>query len=193
MLLSHPFNRLYTVSSPRTLDLYRAPAGLARVRHYTLNENMMFDAGDKEKLGYFVADVERAGPFCMQAEAVAVANGDPTMIGYLVGGSFARGFPQYVRDFNANFLALPALPSTRVAGAASDPDVVVRTIDAGRGGRYVAVVNTGWTKRRQIRVKLPGSGAVMALASGAPVARAGDGVARDLRPCQLVALHVAAP
>ena len=57
-----------------------------------------------------MADVERAGPFCMQAEAVAMANGDPTMIGYLVGNNFERGFPMYVRDFNANFLALPALP-----------------------------------------------------------------------------------
>ena len=44
------------------------------MRHYALNENMMSDASDKEKLGYFVADVERAGAACMQAEAVAMAN-----------------------------------------------------------------------------------------------------------------------
>ncbi len=193
VLLSHAFNRLYTVSAPRTLDLYRAPAGLALVRHYALNENMLFDANDKEKLGYFVADIERAGPFCMQAEAVAMANGDPTLIGYLVGSSFARGFPLYVRDFNANFLALPALPSTRVEGAASDPAVVVRTIAAGRSGTYVSVVNTAWTERRQVRVKLPGKGAVTAPATGMALARSGDGVMLDLRPCQLLALHMAAP
>ena len=136
-----------------------------------------------------MADVERAGPFCMQAEAVAMANGDPTMIGYLVGNNFERGFPLYVRDFNANFLALPALPSKRAEGASGDPAVVVRMIDAGCNGIYVAVVNADCRERKQV----PGSGAVTALASGAAVARGGDGVTLNLRPYQLVALRVAAP
>ena len=193
VMLSHAFNRLYTVSSPKTLDLYRSPSGLALVRHYTLNENMMFDANDKDKLGYFVADFEYAGPFCMQAEAVAMANGDPAMIGYLVGNNFGRGFPLAVRDFNANFLALPALPSTRVEGACSDPAVAVRTIAAGRHGTYVAVVNTAWSARKQVRVKLPGAGTVTALAAGVTVARVGEGVTLDLGPYQLVSLRVAAP
>jgi hypothetical protein len=191
VLLSHPFNRLYTVSSPKTFDLYRTRTGLALVRHYALNENMMFDTADKEKLGYFVADVERAGPFCMQAEAVAMANGDPTLIGYLVGNNFGRGFPEYVRDFNANFLALPALPSVRAEGVCGDPAVAVRVIDAGTHGRYLSVVNTGPTERKQVRVKLPGTGVVTALATGAAVARGGDGVTVTLRPYQLLALRVA--
>ena len=193
VLLSHPFNRLYTVSSPTTLDLFRAPAGLALVRHYALNENMMFDTADKEKLGYFVADVERAGPFCMQAEAVAMANGDPTMIGYLDSNNFGRGFPLYVRDFNANFLALPALPSKRIEGSCSDPAVVVRAIDAGRAGIYLSVVNTDCRERKQVRIKLNGNGGITALASGASVARSGDGITLDLRPYQLLALRVAVP
>jgi len=191
VLLSHPFNRLYTVSSPKTLDLYRASAGLALMRHYALNENMMNDLKDKEKLGYFVADVERTGPSCMQAEAVALANGDPTMIGYLCGNNFGRGFPFYVRDFNANFLALPALPSQRIDKGCSDPAVALRVIDAGKHGLYVAVVNTASTERKQVRVNVPGNGAVTALASGAVVARTGEGVTLDLRPYQLVALRVA--
>ena len=193
VMLSHPFNRLYTVSSPKTLELYRAPSGLALVRHYTLNENMMFDANDKEKLNYFVADFERAGAFCMQAEAVAMANGDPTMIGYLVGNNFERGFPLYVRDFNANFLALPALPSVRVEGACGDPAVAVRVIDAGKRGVYLSVVNTDARERKQVRVKVPGSGTVTALASGTAVACNGNAVTLDLRPYQLLALRVAAP
>jgi hypothetical protein len=193
VLLTHPFNRLFTVSSPKTLELYRAPAGLALVRHYTLNENMMFDANDKDKLGYFVADFERAGAFCMQAEAVAMANGDPTLIGYLVGNNFARGFPSYVRDFNANFLALPALPSKRIEGVSSAPSVVVRTIDAGRSGSYLAVVNTDCREQKQVKVKLPGSGSVTALASGALIARKNGEITLDLRPYQLLALRVATP
>ena len=116
---------------------------------------------------------ERASPACMQAEAVAVANGDPTMIGYLCGNNFDRGFPLYVRDFNANYLALPALPSARAEGAGGDPAVVVRTIDAGPRGLYAAVVNTAPTAR-QVTVRLP-AGAVTALASGAAVPRAGAG------------------
>jgi hypothetical protein len=152
---------------------------------------MMFGAADKDKLGYFVADVERTGPFCMQAEAVAMANGDPTLIGYLVGNNFGRGFPAYVRDFNANFLALPALPSTRAEGASSDPSVVVRVIDAGRNGRYLSVVNTAPAARDAVRVKLPGNGAVTALAAGRELPRSGDAVTVSLRPYQLLALRVA--
>lgn len=190
VMMSHAFNRLYTVNSPKTLDLYRAPAGLTIIRHYTLNENMMFDKNDKEKLGYFVADVERAGQFCMQSEAVAMANGDPTMIGYLSGGNFGRGFPQAVREFNANFLALPALPSKRIDSASSDPAVVVRTIDAGRSGIYVAVINTDCRERRQVKVKLPGKGGVKVPSTGAILKRSGDGVTVDLYPYQLLSLHV---
>ncbi|MEI6515754.1 MAG: hypothetical protein WCO77_07245 [bacterium] len=193
VMLSHPFNRLYTVDSPKTLDLFRSPAGLALVRHYALNENMMVDSADQEKLGYFVADVERAGPFCMQAEAVAMANGDPTMIGYLDSNNFGRGFPLYVRDFNANFLALPALPSKRIEGASSDPAVVVRAIDAGQNGIYLSVVNTDRRECKQVRITLPGRGVVTALASGAVVARSGDGLTLDLRPYQLLALRIAGP
>ena len=122
VLFSHAFNRNYTVASPRTFEAFRSLAGLAVIRHYPLNENMMFDQRDQQILGYFVADIERAGPYCMMAEAHAMAHGDPTMIGYLTGGNFGRGFPGYVRNFNANFLALPALPSTIVPGAASDSD-----------------------------------------------------------------------
>ena len=192
--LTHPFNRLYTVLSPKTLEVYHTASGLALVRHYSLNENMMFDAADKEKLGYSIADIERAGPFCMMAEVEAVANGDPTFIGYLSGGNFGRGFPQYVRDFNANFLALPALPSRLLAGASSDPAaVVVRAIDAGQHGTYLAVVNTAWTERKNVRIKLPVAGEVQAIATGASLARSGDLVALDLRPCQMVSLHIGKP
>lgn len=155
VLLTHGFNRRYTVASPATFDAFRGPAGLALVRHHALNENMLFDAKDAEKLGYFVADFERAGPACMMAEVLAVANGDPTMIGYLHGGNFGRGFPAYVRDFNANFLALPALPSERLQEASDDPDIVVRAIRTKEHGTWYAVVNTGWTAK-SVAVRVPG-------------------------------------
>jgi ABC-type taurine transport system substrate-binding protein len=122
-----------------------------------------------------------------------MANGDPTLIGYLVGNSFARGFPSVVRDFNANFLALPALPSKRIEGASSAPSVVVRAIDAGRNGIYLAVVNTDYREQKQVKAKLPGSGSVTALASGARIVRIDSELTLDLRPYQLLALRVTTP
>jgi hypothetical protein len=190
VLLSHAFNRLYTVASPKTFDLFRAPAGLALVRHYTLNENMMFDANDKPKLGYFVTDVERAGPFCMQAEVVAMANGDPTMIGYLVGNNYGRGFSRYVRDFDANFLALPALPSQRIAGACADPEIVLRSISTPRDGTYAAVIHTGAKPKNGVRVRLP-PGRWTEAASGREVPVSADQATLTMRPCQLLTLHAA--
>ena len=57
------------------------------------------------------------------------------VLGYLLGGNFGRGFPQYVRAFNANFLALPALPSERLPEACEDKDIVVRAIRTSGNGR----------------------------------------------------------
>ena len=171
VLLTHAFNRNYTVASPRTFDAYRTPSGLAVVRHYTLNENMMFDQSDRDLLNYFVADVERAGPYCMLAEALAMAHGDPTMIGYLVGANFGRGFPEYVRNFNANYLALPALPSTLVPQATADAEVVVRRIDTDRHGTWIAVINTSLKAKPNVSVSLP-AGQVTDAVTGQPVAAA---------------------
>ena len=190
VMLTHAFNRLYTVSSPETLATFKTKSGLALVRHYSLNENMFYGKNDEPKAGYFVADVERAGPYCMQAEAVAMANGDPTMIGYLSGGNFGRGFPQYVRDFNANFLALPALPSERVEGASSDKDVVVRTIKTNKFGTYIAIVNTASTAKTGVTVKLATTGVLKPLAEGTQVKVSGNTATLDLRPYQLVSMHL---
>jgi len=190
VMLTHAFNRLYTVASPKTFDTYRTPSGLAIIRHYALNENMMFDANDKPKLGYFVADIERAGPYCMMAEAMAVANGDPTMIGYLSGGNFARGFPQYVRSFNAAYLALPALRSRIVKNAASDAKVIVREIKTPSHGTYLAVVNTAMVDREDVTVSIPAAGTVTDAATGKVLSADMGKVKLTFHPFQLRALHV---
>lgn len=190
VMLAHAFNRLYTVASPATFDAYRTVTGLAVVRHYPLNENMMFDKSDKPKLGYFIADMERAGPHCMMAEAVAMANGDPTMIGYLSGGNFARGFPKYVRAFNAAYLALPALPSRIVQGASSDPKVVVRAIATPGHGTYLAVVNTAMTPRNGVMVSLPAGVTVTDAATGKGLTAVGGTLKLSFYPFQLRAIHI---
>lgn len=189
VLMTHCFNRAYTVGSPATFDAFRGPAGLATVRHYTLNENMMFDREDKERVGYFVVDIERAGPYCMLAEARAMAYGDPNYIGYLVGNNFSRGFPEYVRNFNTAYLSLPALPSRVLEGASSDPEVVVRAIETTDHGTYLAVVNTSLAKKPSVRITLP-LGQLTNAANGETIATENGGVSLSLDPCQLHALRI---
>ena len=139
VLPTYTFNRLLTVSDPAALEAFTTPTGLAIIRHYSLNENMLRVEGAKDgkaldPLGYFVADMERTGPYIMLAEANAMANGNPTEIGYLASNNFNRLSPVYVRRFNAAFLSLPALPSKVIMSAASDPGIVVRRIDGGNHG-----------------------------------------------------------
>ncbi|MBN2025004.1 MAG: hypothetical protein JW809_19665 [Pirellulales bacterium] len=191
VLLTYCFNRAYTVGSPAVLDRFRGPSGLALVRHYTLNENMLFDKQDQPKLGYFVADVERAGPCCMLAEARAVAHGDPNYLGYLVGSSFNRGFARHVRDFHAAYLSLPALPSRVLPGAASDAEVVVRAIGTPSAGTFFAVVNTGLDAKRDVAIRLGATGQVTDAATGEPLPAEGGRVTLSFHPCQLRALRAA--
>ncbi|WP_145246350.1 hypothetical protein [Aeoliella mucimassa] len=190
VLMTHAFNRLYTVVDPETFDAFRGDSGLALIRHYPLNEDMMFDQNDDPLLGYFVADIERAGPYCMMAEAYAMANGDPWYLGYLAGNNFNRGFPQYVRAFNTAFLSLPALPSTRLHGASSHPEVVVRAIETDGQGVYLAVVSLSRKPLSNIQIRLPGDGQVVDATTDEPLARSGDSVQMSLYPFQLRALHL---
>ena len=190
VLMTHCFNRGYTVASSKTFDAFRGPSGLAAVRHYSLNENMLNGPDDKPKHGYFVVDVERAGPYSMLAEAWAVANGDPTYIGYLSGGTFSRGFPQYARNFNTAFLALPALPSQRLGDASSDDEVVVRMIRTPSHGTYLAVVNTGLTAKRNVTIALPSQGTVTDAATGERLHASDGTLTLSMYPCQLQALRV---
>ncbi len=190
VMLTQAINRLYTAASSQTFDTYRTTSGLAVIRHYALNENMMFDKSDKPKLGYFIADMERTGPYCMMTEAMAVANGDPTMIGYLSGGNFARGFPRYVRNFNAAYLALPALPSRIAKGVASDPKVIVRMIKTPSHGTYFAIVNTAMAERKDVTITLPASGIAIDAATGKPLPWANGKLKLSFYPFQLRAINV---
>ena len=188
VLLSYTYNRLYTVSSSRPLDAYRTKSGLAIMRHYSLNENEM-NVGNDEILGYFVCDVERAGPYSMMAEARAVAYGDPYYLGSLTGNSNNRGFPRYVRRFHAAFLALPALPSSVVPDAASDPEVVVRAIPTAEHGTYVAIVNTGFQSKQDVLVTLP-PGTIHDAVSGEQLAATEGKLTLRLDPAELRTLRI---
>ena len=180
ILMTYTFNRAYTVSDGRGFAAFRAASGLAAVRHYFLNESEMH-----EDLGYFVADVERAGPYCMLAEARAVAYGDPWYIGYLASNCFNRGFPEHARLFNAAFLSLPALPSEMVEDGCADAEVIVRRIRTKEHGTYFAVVNTGLESKESVTVRLAASGSVTDAVTGKRLDRDGDALRMSLGPCQL--------
>ena len=118
------------------------------------------DKGEVKKApitGYAMADWEHAGRACMMGEVNAMANGDPVNIGYLMGSNYTRGFPEPVREFNLNFLALPALPSKKIDGACADSEVVLRRIDCTKYGKgtYYEVVHVGFTEKRDVEVRFP--------------------------------------
>lgn len=187
--LTYTFNHAYTVGRPSALNAFRSGAGLAMVRHYALNEDTMTEGSDK-LLGYFVTDVEHAGPYSMLAEARAVANGDPRFIGYLSSASFNRGFPEYVRAFNQAFLALPALPSQVVANAASNAAVVVRSINASTHGTYLAVVNTGVQQVDDVAITVPVAGTVTDAVTGAVIPVVNGRMTLSMYPAQLRTFRV---
>ncbi|MBN1846893.1 MAG: hypothetical protein JW810_14500 [Sedimentisphaerales bacterium] len=198
VLLTYSFNRAYTVASPDSFAPFRTPSGLAAIRHYFLNESEMH-----EDLGYFVADVERAGPYCLLAEARAVAYGDPRYLGYLASNCFNRGFPQYVRPFYAAFLALPAVPGVILPGACGDADIVVRRYETAGHGTYLAVVNVGYVSKPKLTISLSALdtdsraaggaaiGVVTDAATGRELTVTGRAIALSLPPCQLRAIHIA--
>lgn len=170
--LAMPFNRLYSVNDPDAFKAYCNAGGTQTiVRHYSLNENMVYkkNGGSEERIvGYHICDMERAGRACMMNEVWAMAKGDPVNLGYLMGSCFARGFPGPVREFNLNYLALPALPSKVVQGACGDADVTVRRIDCTGYGRapYYMLVHTGKTDKSDVKVSIPGVKSLKAAVSG---------------------------
>ncbi len=187
--LTMAFSRQYTVSDPAAMEAFRTPDGLAMIRHYPLNEHC-FGKTDKDAddhaLGYFVTDFEEAGPYSMLAEARALAYGDPRFIGYLSGNSFQRGFPAYARAFNRAFLALPAVPSTRLDGASKNKAVVVRSYPTAKNGTWFAVVNTAMEDVRDVRIDLK-QAKLSDACTGEPVRLTGTVATVSLYPGQVLA------
>ena len=183
--MTYPFNKTYTVSSSATFDAFRSKDGLAMIRHYALNEHSI----PKDQVGYFVADVERPGPYSMLSEVRAMAYGDPRYIGYLASNSFTRGFPEYARAFNAAYLALPALPSVMAPKASADAEVVVRTIATPKDGTYLVVANTGFADKAAVKLTLPVAGTVIDAVTGTTLGK-GTSLTLPLRACELRSLCV---
>jgi len=192
VMMTFPIGRLFTVANPQLLEDFRAKSGLTVVKHYTLNEDNKDPASDPSPfdhlLGYISVDCDRAGDHLMLQQARAVANGDPRNIAYLAGSSFSTGFPEVMRRFDQAFLAVPALPSTRLENAASDPEVIVREIPTNGKGTYYYVVNTSMDKKKAITVNLPKAGKVTNLVTETPEAK--NALTMDLDSAELRAYRV---
>ena len=74
--------------------------------------------------------------------------------------------------------------------AASDPDVVVRSIPTEKHGTYLAVVNVGFESKENIQVTLPQTGKVTDAAAGQAVPVQDGQIILSMYPCQLRALRI---
>ena len=155
-----PVHYRYTADNPAFLNLFRTGEGLGVANHFPYNEA----TGARNCYNLMAATgVEHGGRFSMMEEVLAMAHADPV---YLMAGMWLpvkRGFPSHARAFSAAFLALPAVPSQVLKGAAqpADPDIVVRSYQT-EYGTYVAVINKAFDlKDRTVTLTLDaGPGAV---------------------------------
>ncbi len=195
-LFTYPFNRLYSVTDPTGFEAFRGPAGLAMIRHYSLNESTMDvaqEGGEQASiLGYFVTDVDRAGPYSVLAEARALAMGDPRFIGYLSSQSYNRGFPEYVRRFNTAFLSLPAVESALLPGAASQEDVKIRRYPTDEHGIWFAIINTGMNAVDAVTINLPDEGSTVDAVTNEALTLTDSTWTVDLYPGEVRTIHVSA-
>lgn len=139
--LCYPFNCVWTVAAGIGNQRYRNASGdLPFVRHYSLNENDFKNAAGSAICGYYTCDWDHAGRSVMLAELYAMAYNDPTMLAYLFTANLVRNDSTYVREFNLNYLSLPALKSEVLAGGYWPSTLTVRRWATDKG-TWWAVIN----------------------------------------------------
>ena len=138
--LCYPFNCVWTVAGSHGWRYRNASGDLPFVRHYSLNENDFKNESGSEICGYYTCDWDHAGRAVMVAELYAMAYNDPTMLAYLFTANLVRNDSTYVREFNLNYLSLPALKGEVLVGG-SWPDTLTVRRWATNKGTYWAVIN----------------------------------------------------
>jgi hypothetical protein len=68
--------------------------------------------------------------------------------------------------------------------------VIVRAIDGGTHGTWLAVANHGYTAKKGVIIAMPHAGAATDAATGATLAVSGTTLTLDLAPCSLRAVHI---
>ena len=84
------------------------------------------------------------------------------------------------------------MPSTIVANACADREIVVRTIPAKGHGTYVAVANTGLSRKADVTINVGVQGRLFDSATGEEFGLTNGRLKLSMYPCELRALRVEA-
>ena len=126
----------------------------------------------------------------MMAEALAMANGDPTMIGYLLRRQLRPRLPA-VRARVQRQLPRPARAAERAAVGRLRRPGGGRPRDPHAGhGTYLAVVNTGFNAKGRSLIRLPAPGKVTEAVSGKSLEAREGVVELALHPFELRSLRI---
>lgn len=195
--LTYPFNRVYTVVGGYDKSWRNSSDDLFFVRHHSLNENALTDENGTHILGYYTADFEKAGRGCMLSELWSMAICDPTMIGYLFGYDLGRNNAKPVREFNQNFLALPATKSTVVSGGYWGAELTVRRWDTEESGTYFAVINTSTKEFKNQNIKFTNNSSefdkIYRVVGGQKYAVTSGAIDVDIQPLEMITFCSLAP
>lgn len=195
--LTYPFNRVYTVVGGYDKSWRNSSDDLFFVRHHSLNENALTDENGTHILGYYTADFEKAGRGCMLSELWSMAICDPTMIGYLFGYDLGRNNAKPVREFNQNFLALPATKSTVVSGGYWGAELTVRRWDTEESGTYFAVINTSTKEFKNQNIKFTNNSSefdkIYRVVGGQKYAVTSGAIDVDIQPLEMITFSTEAP
>ena len=197
--LCYPFNTVWTVADKTASARYRNKSGdLPFVRHYSLNENDFRNASNSEICGYYTCDWDHAGRAVVLAELYAMAYDDPTMLGYLFTANLVRNDSTYVREFNLNYLSLPALKGDVLVGGEWPATFTVRRWVTDKG-TYWAVINCDskpWSGQVDFQTE---AAQIWHTVSGDALPLSGGKANLELEPFQMVCFtgvepeHVLAP
>ena len=197
--LCYPFNTVWTVADKTASARYRNKSGdLPFVRHYSLNENDFRNASNSEICGYYTCDWDHAGRAVMLSELYAMSYDDPTMLAYLFTANLVRNDSTYVREFNLNYLSLPALKGEALVGGEWPATFTVRRWVTDKG-TYWAVINCDskpWSGQVDFRTE---AAQIWHTVSGEALPLSGGKANLELEPFQMVCFtgvepeHVLAP
>ncbi len=184
--LCYPFNTVWTVADKTASARYRNKSGdLPFVRHYSLNENDFRNASNQEICGYYTCDWDHAGRAVMLSELYAMAYDDPTMLAYLFTANLVRNDSTYVREFNLNYLSLPAMKGEVLVGGGWPATFTVRRYVTDKG-TYWAVINCGvreWSGTVDFRTD---ADQIWYTVSGQPLPLSGGKATLSLEPFQML-------
>ena len=197
--LCYPFNTVWTVADKTASARYRNKSGdLPFVRHYSLNENDFRNASNQEICGYYTCDWDHAGRAVVLSELYAMAYDDPTMLAYLFTANLVRNDSTYVREFNLNYLSLPAMKGEVLVGGEWPATFTVRRWVTDKG-IYWAVINCDskpWSGTVDFRTEAE---TIWYTVSGEALPLSGGKAHLELEPFQMVCFtgvepeHVLAP